>query len=162
MLNWNWKAIQNNKAIRLHIDDRSETNTIDEDNFILKSSNPQLTTSFINKIINTAPNEHDDGMIKPSIGNGKDNSVRNPDEVLTIHETAKKLNIIPAYDSEGESIVGDDCKSEEDDENMEVDQDKGNETVISEDESDSENITKDPMPNTKLLVKKSKMWTILA
>ena len=33
-----------------HIDDRLETNTVDEDNFTLKSSNPQLTTSFINKI----------------------------------------------------------------------------------------------------------------
>ena len=88
-----------------HIDDKLETNTVDANNFTIKSSNPQLTTSFINKIINTAPNEYDDGMIKPSTGNGNDNSVRNSDEVLTIHETAKKMNIIPPYDSEGESIV---------------------------------------------------------
>ena len=128
-----------------HIDERSETNTVDEDNITLKSSNPQLTTSFINKIINTTPNEHDDSIIEPSIRNGKDDSVRNLDEVFTVHETGKKLNITPAYDSEGESIVGDDYKSEEDDENMELDQDKGNVTVISEDESDSENITKDEL-----------------
>ena len=36
-----------------------------------QTKNPQLTTSFINKIINTTPNEHADGMIEPSIGNGK-------------------------------------------------------------------------------------------
>ena len=112
---------------------------------VLKSKTPQLTTSFINKIINTTPNGYDNGIIKSSIGNGKDYSVKSTDEVLTTNETANKPSIIPAYDSESESIVEDDSKSEEDDENMEVDKDKGNEIVISEDESDSENITKDEL-----------------
>ena len=98
-----------------HIDGRLETNT--EENFTLKSKNPRLTTSVVNKIINTTPSGQHGSMIQPSIGNGKDNSIRNPDKVLTIHEAAKKLNIIPAYDSEGESIVYDEHEDDSDFEN---------------------------------------------
>ena len=128
-----------------HIDGRLETST--KESVTLKSKNPRLTPSVVNKIINTTPNEHIDGMIQPSIGNGKDNSMRNPDKIPTIHEAAKQLKIIPESDDESEgSIVGDEYESEEeDDEDMEVDPTKENETVIYEDESHSENITKDEL-----------------
>ena len=113
----------------------------------LKSKNPQLTASVVNKIIDTTPNGHDDGLIQPSIGNGKDNTVSSPDKIPTIHEAAKQLKIIPESDDESEgSIVGDEYESEEEDnEDMEADPTKENETVIYEDESDSENITKDEL-----------------
>ena len=81
-----------------HIDGRLETNT--KENVTLKSKNPQLTASIVNKIINTTPDGHDDGMIQPSIGNGKDNTVRSPDKIPTIHEAAKQLKIIPECDDE--------------------------------------------------------------
>ena len=96
-----------------------------------QTKNPQLTASVVNKIINTTPNGHVDGMIQPSIGNGKDNSIRNPDKIPIIHETAKQIKIIPESDDESEgSIVGDEYESEEEDEDMEVDPTNENETVI--------------------------------
>ena len=104
------KQQTNNKALTLESSKDVDPNC--EKDF-QQTKNPQLTSNFMNKIINTTPNGHDDGIIKPSIGNGKDNSVKNSDEVLANHETAKKLSIIPAYDSEGEIIVGDNFKSEE-------------------------------------------------
>ena len=106
----------------------------------LKSKNPQLTASVVNKIINTSPDGHNGGMIQPSLGNG------NLDKIPTIHEAAKQLKIIPESDDESEgSIVGDEYESDEDDEDMEVDPTNENEAVIYEDESDSENITKDEL-----------------
>ena len=70
-----------------HFDDRVETNT--KENVTLKSKNPKLTASVVNKIINTTPNGQHGSMIQPSIGNGKDNSIGNPDKIPTIHEAAK-------------------------------------------------------------------------
>ena len=112
-------------------------------NYQRKGNDLQLSR-FANNIINK--NQDSGAFNSTSIGNGKDNTVRNPDKVLTIHEAAKKLKIIPESDDESEgSIVGDEYESEEDDEDMEVDPTNENETVIYEDESDSENITKDEL-----------------
>ena len=86
-----------------HIDDRLETNT--KENLMLKSKNPKLTASVVNKIINTTPNGHNDSMIQPSVGNGKDNSIGNPDKIPTIHEAAKQLKIIPESDDESEGSI---------------------------------------------------------
>ena len=112
-----------------HIDGRLETKT--KGNFTLKSKNPQLTASVVNKIINTTPNGQYGSKIQPSVGNGKENSMRNPNKIPTIHEAAKQLKIIPESDDESEgSIVGDEYESEEDDEDMEVDPTNENETVF--------------------------------
>ena len=123
-----------------HIDGRLETNT--EENLTLKSKNPRLTASVVNKIINTTPDGHDDGMIQPSIGNGKDNSIRIPDKIPTIHEAAKKLKIVPESDDESsddDSIIEDEYESNNED--MET-----NEGEINEKEDENyKNITKDEL-----------------
>ena len=87
--------------------------TVEENNH-QRPKNSQLT-SFIDKIINKNPDEDENNMIQrfksTSIGNGVENLTTKSDnepvrEILSVHETAKKLNIIPeSNDSEDEDIT---------------------------------------------------------
>jgi hypothetical protein len=104
-----------------------------------KGSDLQLSR-FANNMIN---NNQDAGAFNStSIGNGKGDSVRNPDKVLTIHEAAKKLKIIPESDDESsddDSVIEDEYES--DNKDMETNE---KEAVSYEDEN-YENITKDEL-----------------
>ena len=106
-------------------------------NYQRKGNDLQLSR-FANNVINT--NQDAGPFNSTSIGNGKDDSVRIPDKVLTIHEAAKKLKIIPESDDESsddDSVIEDEYES--DNEDMET-----NERKINEKEDENyENITKD-------------------
>ena len=141
--------VQNQRNAVLERGVKHDTNSVKESNMQCKN-NPLLTKSIINKIINDNPNENNEEdknntiqqIQSTSIGNGKDDSVRNLDKVPTIHEAAKKLKIIPESDDESsddDSIIEDEYES--DNEDMET-----NERKINEKEDENyENITKDEL-----------------
>ena len=123
-----------------HYSDGALVNSINEKESSIQRKNNSQLSSIADKIIN---NKLDAGAFNStSIGNGKNDSVRNPDKVLTIHEAAKKLKIIPESDDESsddDSIIEDEYES--DNEDMET-----NERKINEKEDENyENITKDEL-----------------
>ena len=130
-------------------------NTTDPSNLILrepivnesgdkskKSSNlSNAADMLINKIINENDEKSNDHL-PIELWSGKEVSSQskksNANEVLPIHEAAKKLNITPESDSEDESMVGDEHE-DSDFENNDIVQGSGRENDdVSENEVDNE------------------------
>ena len=109
-----------------------------------KSSNfsNNAADELFNKIINENDEKSNDNL-PIQLWSGKE--VSSPSKkstkngVLSIHEAAKKLNIIPAYDSEDESIIDDEYEDDADFENKDFVQGRGRENYnVSENADDYE------------------------
>ena len=115
-----------------------------------QGENDLQLSRFADIIINKKPDEDNNDMIQQSkstsIGNGEEHLVKTADKILSVHETAKKLKIIPYSDEseEDESVVGDEHEEDRDCENMETVQGKGDEEE-SDEEAEYTNITKDEL-----------------
>ena len=115
----------NRKGVKANTTDYSKSNLTDASDML------------INKIINENDKSNENRPIQ--LWSGKE--VRSPsrksdaNEVLPIHEAAKKLNIYPATDSEDESMVGDEHE-DSDFENKDIVEGRGNEIEMESDEED--------------------------
>ena len=129
---------------------RCKTTTSNTKNNYHQGENDLQLSRFSDIIINKMPDADNNNMIQQSkstsIGNGEEHLVKTADKILSVHETAKKMKIIPYSDEseEDESVVGDKHEEDRDCENMETVQGKGDEEECDE-EAEYTNITKDEL-----------------
>ena len=116
-----------------------KTVAVKDDNW--RRVNDSQFRSLIDDIINKNPEEGDNNMIEPFKSTSEDEEeehlVKAADKILSVHETAKKMKIIPYSDEseEDESVVGDEHE-DSDFENKDIVEGRGNEIEMENDEGD--------------------------
>ena len=120
---------------------RCKATTSNTKNNYHQGENDLQLSRFADIIINKMPDADNNNMIQQSkstsIGNGEEHLVKTADKILSVHEAAKKMKIIPYSDEseEDESVVGDEHE-DSDFENKDIVEGRGNEIEMESDEED--------------------------